>query len=34
VAGVFPNDPAVVRLIGTVLLEQNGEWRKGARVVI
>ncbi len=24
--GIFPNEDAVTRLIGTLLLEQNGEW--------
>ena len=24
--GIFPNDGAIVRLAGALLLEQNGEW--------
>ena len=24
--GVFPNDDAFVRLVGALLLDQNGEW--------
>lgn len=27
VIGIFPNDDAIVRPVGALLLEQDGEWR-------